>query len=138
MVLIVTDLEHYIIPDIVHIILASISIPLGIINNYPLYSMCLGSLSLSFGAIIIRWLFMVARGKDALGIGDIKLFAVSGLYVALYQIPLFLFLTGTIGVLTALLWKKIGKGEIFPFGPAIAVSMFICMLDPMLIYTYIF
>ena len=59
--------------------------------------------------------------KESLGGGDIKLFAVVGLYLGFVGSLLALLLACLLGLLMAAVLKK-RPGQPFPFGPAIAVS----------------
>ena len=73
------------------------------------------------------------RGKEGIGLGDVKLMAASGLWLYPAQIPLFLIFTGLGGVLMALLWKVLKKGPKFPLGPALAFALGICIVGAQLI-----
>lgn len=127
LIMVVADLEHYIIPDQIHLFL----LPLGIFYHYVigtdpmevgigfLIGMAIG-LALHHG---YRWL----RKKEGLGYGDVKFFAVAGLWLTPLPIVPFLFLSGVLGVCFGLLWRLMGKGAIFPFGPALAAALFLCV-----------
>jgi prepilin signal peptidase PulO-like enzyme (type II secretory pathway) len=60
----------------------------------------------------------------------VKFFAVAGLWLTPLPMVVFLFLSGLFGVVFGLLWRLLGKGEYFPFGPALAVSLMVCVLWP--------
>lgn len=64
------------------------------------------------------------KKQDALGLGDVKLFGVAGLWLGLSPLPVFFALCGLIGLLWGLLWRLMGKGDVFPFGPAIIISLY--------------
>ena len=68
------------------------------------------------------------RGKEGLGLGDVKMLAVVGIWLSAFQIPLFLMLGGGIGVLIALFWRVTKKGLQFPLGPALALALGICIV----------
>ena len=125
--MIVVDLEHYIIPDLVHCVL----LPLGVWWNISaltdagwglLLGLALG-LALRYG---YRWL----RHKDGLGLGDVKFLAVAGVWLGPELLVPFLFFSGILGMGTALAWRLLGHGRKFPFGPALAASLFICVAYP--------
>lgn len=59
--------------------------------------------------------------KETLGGGDVKLFAVMGLYLGLIGSLFALLFSCVLGLLFARLLRR-GAGQPFPFGPAIAVS----------------
>lgn len=67
-------------------------------------------------------------GKDALGWGDIKFFAVAGLGLGFVGLPAFLMLSGLFGVATGLFWRWHFKSALFPFGPAIILAFYAGLL----------
>ncbi|EKE09870.1 MAG: hypothetical protein ACD_16C00100G0032 [uncultured bacterium] len=72
--------------------------------------------------------YPLLRGKEGLGLGDVKMMVASGLWILPSQIPLFLFMTGLGGLMLALLWKVLEKGPKFPLGPALAFALGICIV----------
>lgn len=130
MVMIVVDLEHYIIPDSVHLAL----IPLGLGYHYligsPWDEIALATVLMAALALFLHYGYSALRGRVMLGFGDVKFFTVAGLWLGLWPIVPFLFLSGVLGVVLGLIWRKLGRGEIFPFGPAMALSLFVCVVYP--------
>ena len=61
----------------------------------------------------------------SLGWGDVKLMAISGLWIDTYDIPLYLIVSGILGVGTALIWEARKKSKIFPFAPALSAALLI-------------
>lgn len=130
LIMIVADLEHYIIPDQIHIFL----LPLGLIYHYvigtPPMDVTYGFL---FGAglgLLLHYGYGWLRKKDVLGFGDVKFFAVAGVWLTFMPFVPFLFFSGVFGVVFGLLWRLMGKGPVFPFGPALAASLFMCVAFP--------
>ncbi|MBX2835083.1 MAG: prepilin peptidase [Micavibrio sp.] len=66
--------------------------------------------------------------KDALGMGDVKFFAVAGLWLGIPLLGIFMILSGFLGVVLGLVWKVITKEEAFPFGPALIVAFFVLLI----------
>ena len=128
--LIVTDFEFYIIPDSVQLLL----LLTAIIWQWQIQGDLLGMLQgAGAGAAIglgMRYGYQLLRGREGLGLGDVKFLVVVGAWLGLMPLVPFLFLSGIIGVLTAIMWRVLGHGEKFPFGPALAISLFICVLFP--------
>lgn len=140
--LIFIDLEHYILPNE----LVAIAGILGAINLYDIYSKYIktpnipsaeefvtieyilggmvfyGALSWALGFIMSK-----ALKKEAMGFGDVKLFAVIGLWLGMSKIHLFLMLSGILGVIFAIVWRLAGKGAVFPFGPSLICAFFILL-----------
>ncbi|MEI7668585.1 MAG: prepilin peptidase [Pseudomonadota bacterium] len=130
MILIVTDFEHYIIPD---------SIQVAVLITGVLYRLYIGSdlldifsgcaTGLTIG-LSLHYGYLYIRNIDALSFGDVKFLAAAGSWLTLTDFIPFLFIAGLVGVFTGLFWRFIGRGAIFPFGPALAFSLFINVLIP--------
>jgi leader peptidase (prepilin peptidase)/N-methyltransferase len=131
----VTDLEHRIILDEVQILLFFTGIAYGLINDVAMthlfviamVGLVIG-LSLSYGALYFL-------GKEGLGFGDVKFLVVAGVWLASASpswvgfVP-FLFYSGLLGILSALLWRLVSRDAQFPFGPALALSLLVCVIHP--------
>jgi leader peptidase (prepilin peptidase)/N-methyltransferase len=135
--MVVTDLEHYLLLDECQIALALFGL---------LYSWGTGAdPALTFVAVLaggvgssgIKYLFLAVTGRDGLGWGDVKLFAVAGLWLghASGFIPLMV-LSGFFGMGMSLLWRLAGRGKIFPFGPAILAALFCLIFFPDIAATF--
>lgn len=130
------DLEIGIIPDRILVILA----PLGVIYRYGVGAHALDDILISviggaFAgglAFTIHYGFKRLRGRDGLGLGDIKFFAVAGLWLGPFGLPALMIVSGVSGVAFALLWRRLGGGREFPFGPSLALGLFLCLLFPAL------
>lgn len=67
-------------------------------------------------------------GKEGLGWGDIKIFAVAGLWLGWFMMPIFLLLSSVIGLIVGLTWKHIQKSALFPFGPALILALYVMLI----------
>lgn len=134
--LIYIDIEHFILPNQLVGILAILgAVHLGlmwgfdgvafekIVSKHVLGALVFGGFSWGLGALMSRLL-----KKEALGFGDVKFFAVAGLWLGLSKFSLFLILSGVSGVLFALCWRFFKKETLFPFGPALILSFFASLL----------
>jgi len=128
--LITTDLEHYIIPDSIQILLAINALGIAYVNNNPFSNLILPTIVCLFSGLLLKFGFIFIRKKDGLGSGDVKLMIVAGMYLGLSILPIFFFIAGLTGIVTAVIWRMLGKGAIFPFGPALAIAMVVCLLTP--------
>ena len=94
-------------------------------------------LTLAFAAATALLLFLLVRAmrllkrNDTLGMGDVKFLFVAGIWLANAAnfVP-FLFFSGVLGVASGIVWKLMGEGERFPFGPALAFALLGCVLFP--------
>lgn len=130
MIMIVVDIEHYIIPDQLHCVL----LPLGLLYQWQIGAspedVAQGFLLGGGIGLALHYGYRFLRRKEGLGFGDVKFLAVAGLWLGLKPIVPFLFFSGLFGVLTGLLWRVLQRGPIFPFGPSLALSMFLCVTYP--------
>jgi leader peptidase (prepilin peptidase)/N-methyltransferase len=129
-ILIAIDFEHYIIPDGINITLFILAISYQIANQAQLTQIIGGPLiGLAIG-MGLRWLMQVWKKREGLGMGDVKFLFATGALIDPYILDLFLFLSGIIGLATALLWKLQKKGERFPFGPSLSIALYLCITYP--------
>jgi len=133
-ILIVTDLEHFIIPDSIQIALAVTGIAYAIYHNLSAQSVAQGVGAGFFIGLLLHYGYLYLRHQDALGWGDVKFMAVVGTWLPIHDFVTFFFLAGLIGVFTGLLWRIAGRGAVFPFGPALACSLFVNVLFPDMLY----
>lgn len=129
------DIEHYLLPDEL-VFAAGI---LGALHLALLWGASLinleAALSIYIAGALIFGLFAWALGaivskvlkKDALGFGDVKFFIVAGLWLGIMDLAYFAVLSGILGVVLGLIWQKSGKGEVFPFGPALILALFVLL-----------
>ena len=81
---------------------------------------------------VLLWLtgFVVSTvlKKPSLGLGDVKFYAVAGIWLGITYLPDFMFLCGLLGLLWGGVYKSLFKTERFPFGPALIVAFYIGLL----------
>lgn len=134
--LIVIDLKYKILPNTLLIILAVIGvlrialIYIGnnladpfLIIDYFIAAAIYGTFSYVLGMVMRRVL-----SKDALGMGDVKFFAVAGLWLGMNALPYFCIISGILGVLLGIAWQQFKAERAFPFGPALIAAFFIILI----------
>jgi|GEM_PF-6209827 len=67
----------------------------------------------------------ITREALRLGMGDVKLAGVAGLYLGISAVGPFLVTTGALGLGFGLVWRLSGRGARFPLGPALAVALLV-------------
>ncbi len=83
------------------------------------------------GSLLVLSLVMDrVLGRESLGGGDIKLFALTGLYFGFIRTMLLVIISCFIGLGFAAVYKKNhdSEGGAFPFGPSIAIAAYVIML----------
>lgn len=129
--LVAIDLEHMILPNQLNLILWALGcayICTTQNGGEGLQQALISSLVYAVLSFVTGWAVSKVLKKDAMGFGDVKFFAVAGLWLGLQALPAFLMLAGVSGVVMGLFWRIIWKKERFPFGPALIVSFLICLI----------
>jgi len=129
--MIVADLETGLIPDEIHFFL----LPLGIGYHWllgcdPVDVAFCAALSLGLG-LLLHYGYFWLKGRHGLGLGDVKFLAVAGIWLAEpLQLPVFLFFSGALGIASGIFWRLLTRQPRFPFGPALAMSLFALVCYP--------
>ena len=142
--LFVIDLQRYILPN--KLVLALFCLGVFAQMDYQgIASGQWGSLIMFLDAVIyaaVAWLigviFTVILKKEALGFGDVKFYAAAGIWLGGMILPVFMILSGVLGMLHGGYMRVKHKKAIFPFGPSLIISMGICYIfkDMILLYFY--
>lgn len=131
-----TDLEAMIIPDGCHIAAAAAwltTLPFAFTGWGDALRSVLAGVVFGGGLLAISLAMDRILGRDTLGGGDIKLFAVVGLYLGFIGALFAMMLACVIGLtLQGALRRKDGE-RAFPFGPSIALAAAVMLLygDPL-------
>ena len=85
---------------------------------------------IGYGAIMLGMtlLFDKLLGKETMGGGDIKLFAVTGFYLGAVSSLFALFFSCILGLLMGAVRNRNQKGAPIPFGPSIAMASYMMLL----------
>jgi prepilin signal peptidase PulO-like enzyme (type II secretory pathway) len=131
MVLIVIDFEHKIIPDLLQLIMAALGVGYHFdTGGVHIADMLAGGVIGCVFGVLLQQGFKHVRGKDGLGTGDVKFFGVAGIWLGPLGLIPFFFYGGILGVVTATAWNKMGREAAFPFGPALAMSLYMLLVMP--------
>ena len=130
MIMIVTDFEEYIIHDQIQFAIAIIGIIFAIINNYDWLQVMIMPFIMLTIALLLKYGFEFFTKKNGLGMGDVKLFFVSGILLSPELLSPYLLIAGILGVIMGIIWRIIGNGPVFPFGPSLGISLLGCILFP--------
>ncbi len=133
MALMAIDIERMLLPNQLVLILFFIGLFFHILQltqgnltleqfgiEYALGAVVFALFAWGLGAIMTKIL-----KKEALGFGDVKFFAVAGLWLGLSNLPVFCMLSGIAGIFVAVVWKITAKNPVFPFGPALILTFYI-------------
>lgn len=121
------DLREMILPDVLTLPLAAAGLVFAALAlDQPLDHVLGAAVGYAgFAAIGLAW--ARATGREALGLGDAKLFAAAGAWVGWQGLPSVLLIASAAGLGLALLRARRGHGidAPLPFGPALALGFWI-------------
>lgn len=133
----VVDLKEQIIPNRLNLLLFEIGLIFvflhGFTNINIALNMFLGMLAGSGIFMLITLIGGLIAGKEAMGMGDVKLMGALGLYFGLQSIvviSVMAFLIGAIGSVIYMIAKRKTANTYIPFGPFIVVSTIITIFVP--------
>lgn len=133
----VIDYKLQIIPNRLNLTMFEIGLIIafiyGISNVAITIDMLLGMLAGGGIFFLITAIGGLIYGKEAMGLGDVKLMGALGLYFGLTNIIIISVMSFLIGAILGviLIVSKIRKSdEYIPFGPFIVISTFICIFVP--------
>lgn len=81
------------------------------------------ALGLFCALVYSRW-----RGKEMLGLGDVKFFAAAGFWLQPEIAPWFLALAGCVGAVVGITWQRLGGGKESPFAPSLCIALAACIV----------
>jgi leader peptidase (prepilin peptidase)/N-methyltransferase len=126
----VTDLEHLVIPDVFLSSLLCIGTIYSLHFGRDIVGTILVSIVCTILGFSLRYGGYFWKKRDAFGMADIKFLSILGFYLNLFQLPTFFLFAGIGGILTALIGYRRWAGKVFPFGPALATSLWLHLVCP--------
>jgi leader peptidase (prepilin peptidase)/N-methyltransferase len=129
------DLELFLLPDILNYLLLWSGL---IINSFNIFCELQAAVYGATCAYLSLWIFYhiyeKITQKQGFGYGDFKLFAAIGGWLGIHKIFACIMLSCVVGILIGVIWglknKQLKSNMPFPFGPALALSAYIILLNP--------
>ncbi|MDD4976022.1 MAG: prepilin peptidase [Bacteriovorax sp.] len=119
----IVDLKHQILPDSINIYLGLLFLVMAFITRPWTHWLIGFGLGLGF-PLFVSWIFYLMKGQVGLGGGDIKLYAVLGIYLGPIAVMQNIFMSCFLGAIVGLILmasKVIKKENPIPFGPFIII-----------------
>lgn len=133
----VVDLKEQIIPNRLNLLMFEIGLVILFIHGFTNINI---SLNMLYGMVAGAGIFMLITllggliaGKEAMGMGDVKLMGALGLYFGLQNIVVISVLSFLIGAIISVIYmiiKRKNANTYIPFGPFIVVSSIITIFVP--------
>ncbi|AJF08120.1 prepilin peptidase [Geoalkalibacter subterraneus] len=137
------DIDHQIIPDVITYPAAVAGVLFAFSNNSPELADALIGAATGYGVFFaLNWTYILVRKREAMGMGDAKLFAVLGLFLG-WQALLPIFIVAVFScfffILAHALVCKGTPPKILPFGPFLSLGGLSCLFfDPAAIQSLLF
>ena len=126
------DFDHMLLPDQITLPLLWLGLLININGTFvPLSDAVIGAAAGYMSLYSIFWLFKAITGKEGMGYGDFKLFAVFGAWVGWQLLPLLILMASVVGAIIGIalmLFKNHQREQGIPFGPYLAVAGWITLL----------
>ena len=126
----IIDIEYRILPDRLQLVLAGLAF---LYRHYTGSSALVilegAALGLCVG-MLLRYGYYAVRRREGLGLGDVKFLVVAGMFLDPFAFVAFLLYSGILGTVIGLVWEVVKKERLFPFGPALCLSLLLCLLAP--------
>lgn len=122
------DLAHAVIPDRFLWILLVLAVPATVLDQWEQwYSHLIGAVAGGFVLLLVGYLVSKRIGREALGLGDVKLVAVSGAALGWKRLLLMLLIASVGGSLFLLIRRRRETRRELPFAPFLTVGFLVAL-----------
>ena len=126
------DFDHMLLPDQIVMPLLWLGLLVNLQETFiPLTDAVIGAAIGYMSLFSIFWLFKLLTGREGMGHGDFKLFALFGAWAGWQLLPLLILMASVVGALVGIslmLFKNHQREQAIPFGPYLAISGWITLL----------
>lgn len=126
------DIDHHLLPDAISQPLLWIGLLLSLFNVYTdSQSSIMGAVSGYVSLRLFYHIFKFLTGKEGMGFGDFKLFALFGAWLGWQFLPQIIFISSTLGAIsgiTMVLFSKRDANIPIPFGPYLGLAGWIALI----------
>jgi leader peptidase (prepilin peptidase)/N-methyltransferase len=131
----IIDIKHMILPDIINLLLGIIfaiilyfRVQAGHLTGAESLQFIITAIAFPLLMLLVSKIMTMILHKEVLGWGDVKFFVVVGLGLGFSGLPVYLMLSGIFGIIFGLIWRWRMKSDLFPFGPSIIISFYVCLI----------
>jgi len=126
------DFDHMLLPDQIVMPLLWLGLLVNINDTFvPLNDAVIGASVGYMSLFSVFWLFKLLTGKEGMGHGDFKLFALFGAWIGWQLLPILILMASVVGAvvgISLMLFKNHQREQAIPFGPYLAIAGWITLL----------
>lgn len=126
------DFDHMLLPDQIVMPLLWLGLLVNINGTFvPLTDAVIGAAVGYTSLFSLFWLFKLLTGKEGMGHGDFKLFALFGAWVGWQLLPILILMASVAGAvvgISLMIFKNHQREQAIPFGPYLAISGWVTLL----------
>ncbi|WP_114324777.1 prepilin peptidase [Candidatus Colwellia aromaticivorans] len=126
------DFDHMLLPDQIVMPLLWLGLLVNITGTFvPISDAVIGAVVGYMSLFSIFWLFKLLTGKEGMGYGDFKLFALFGAWLGWQLLPILILMASVVGAIigiSLMLFKNHRREQAIPFGPYLAIAGWITVL----------
>ena len=126
------DFDHMLLPDQIVMPLLWLGLLININGLFiPLSDAVMGAAVGYMSLFSVFWLFKLLTGKEGMGHGDFKLFALFGAWAGWQLLPILILMASVVGAIVGIsliLFKNHQREQAIPFGPYLAVAGWVTLL----------
>ena len=125
------DFDHMLLPDQIVMPLLWLGLLVNINNTFvSLHDAVIGAAVGYMSLFSVFWLFKLLTGKEGMGFGDFKLFALFGAWIGWQLLPILILMASVVGAIigiSLMVFKKHQRQQAIPFGPYLAIAGWITL-----------
>jgi leader peptidase (prepilin peptidase)/N-methyltransferase len=126
------DFDHMLLPDQIVMPLLWLGLLVNLNATFvPINDAIIGAVVGYMSLFLIFWLFKFLTGKEGMGYGDFKLFALFGAWIGWQLLPILILMASVVGAIVGIslmMFKKHQREQAIPFGPYLAISGWVTLL----------
>ncbi len=126
------DFDHMLLPDQIVMPLLWLGLLVNINGTFvPLNEAIMGAVIGYMSLFSVFWLFKLLTGKEGMGHGDFKLFALFGAWIGWQLLPILILMASVVGAvigISLMLFKNHQREQAIPFGPYLAIAGWVTLL----------
>lgn len=130
--LVFIDIDHMLLPDVMVLPFLWVGLLLNLFNVFTtLPQAVVGAVAGYLSLWLVFQLFKLITGKEGMGYGDFKLFALFGAWLGWQSLPLIILLSSFIGAFIGIgliIFQGRDRAKPLPFGPYLATAGWVTML----------